>query len=128
MMVCQVSACRGPARLRTFSKKTILGRRVSRMRRMLKNSVPRVLSRTPLWAPDFEKLWQGKPAARTSCSGTAGRRDRCGARARRSCRGLPLPELLEVGRPAGCPGQDSWNAVLQHPAVSYTHLRAHETD
>ncbi len=37
---------------------------------MLKNRVPRASS-MPRWKPDFENGWHGKPAARTSCSGTS---------------------------------------------------------
>ena len=69
-IVAQVSCWRGPARLRTFSSRITAGRRASSTLQMLKNSVPRV-SAMPRWRPLLEKGWQGKPAARTSCSGTA---------------------------------------------------------
>ncbi len=37
---------------------------------MFQNRVPRASS-IPRWKPDLENGWQGKPAASTSCFGTA---------------------------------------------------------
>ena len=55
--------------LRTFSSRTTVGLRASRILQMFQNSVPRVSS-MPRWKPDLENGWQGKPAASTSCVGT----------------------------------------------------------
>ena len=72
-MVHHVSSCRGPARLRTFSRMMKRGFRAKTIDMMSWNNVPRVRSRMPCWYPDFENGWHGNPAHSTSCSGTRSR-------------------------------------------------------